>query len=344
MCRFLFFVFFLISQVVFCQNANKNSIKITPLFSGDISIRAMAIDGDKVWYSADNGKFGSFDLQTNDHYKSRIASDSIQPEYRSIAVTNTSVFVASAGKPTLLYKIAKDSKIPRLVYTNDNEKSFCDAMKFFDDQHGLAVGDPINGCLTIWKTKNGGESWKIIDCCSVPAAVEGEAAFAASNGSLVIFKNDAWIFSGGISSRVYHSSDMGNSWSVSKTPIEQGTSMSGIFGGDFYDDNNGFAVGGNYENPNDNQRNKIITVDGGKTWKVIAGNSAFGYASCVQYFPRSRGKKLLCVGSSGIFMSEDKGESWQMIDGSTDFYTIRFIDKKSAILAGKNIMARMDFE
>jgi hypothetical protein len=29
--------------------------------------------------------------------------------------------------------------------------------------------------------------------------------------------------------------------------------------------------------------NKARTTDGGKTWKLVAENQGFGYASCVQY-------------------------------------------------------------
>jgi hypothetical protein len=30
---------------------------------------------------------------------------------------------------------------------------------------------------------------------------------------------------------------------------------------------------------------KARTTDGGKTWKLVAENQGFGYASCVQYIP-----------------------------------------------------------
>ena len=48
--------------------------------------------------------------------------------------------------------------------------------------------------------------------------------------------------------------------------------MTGIFTADFYDAKNGFIAGGDYEIPESKFRNKAITTDGGKTWKLMAEN------------------------------------------------------------------------
>ena len=77
----------------------------------------------------------------------------------------------------------------------------------------------------------------------LPKVFEGEAHFAASNTNIVVKGNDTWIVSGGKKSRVFYSSDKGNSWKVYETPIVQGKQMTGIFTADFYDDKNGFVCG-----------------------------------------------------------------------------------------------------
>ncbi len=341
--NFTFTIFILLSFHAFSQENKNNAVQTKQLISENISIRGIAVDGDLIWYSAENGKFGNVNLKTGEHFKSRVSSDSIQPEYRSIAITSTDVFVASAGIPTLFYKISKSTKIAKLVYRNDDEKSFCDAIAFFDDKTGLVIGDQIDGCLTVWKTIDSGESWQILSCSSLPKALKGEGAFAASNTGLKIYNNHVWIFSGGFVSRVYHSSDFGKSWTVSETPIIQGSSMTGIFGGDFYDELTGYAVGGNYDKPTNNTANKISSDDGGKNWKINSPHSGFGYASCVQYFPKSNGKKLISVGQSGVFISTNKGSTWKKIDDCKDYYTIRFVNKNTAMAAGKNTMVQFDF-
>jgi len=174
--------------------------------------------------------------------------------------------------------------------------------------------------------------------------VEGEAAFAASNTNIVIKGNATWVVSGGKKARVFYSSDKGKSWSVVETPIVQGKQMTGIFTADFYNSSVGFISGGNYEVLNQNFDNKAVTHDGGKTWKLVAQNQGFGYASCVQYIPNSHGKGLISVGASGIYYSEDGGSSWKQWSTDSSLYTIRLLNDNTAIAAGKNKVIRIRFK
>ena len=92
---------------------------------------------------------------------SGIASkDSLLPEFRAIAQTDKNIFILNVGSPALLYKISKDGKHTKLVYTETGEKVFYDSMKFINDSEGIAMGDPVNGCLSIIKTIDGGNTWK----------------------------------------------------------------------------------------------------------------------------------------------------------------------------------------
>ena len=203
------------------------------------------------------------------------------------------------------------------------------------------MGDPTENCLSVIITRDGGKSWTKIPCKNLPQNVEGEAAFAASNTNVIVRGNFAWIVSGGKKSRVFYSSDKGATWKVYETPIVQGKAMTGIFSADFYDEQIGIVVGGDYENQQQNFGNKAITTDGGKTWKLIAEQSGFGYASCVQFVPGGKGNKIVSVGASGVFISIDKGTSWSQLSGDSSFYTLRFLNSTTAVLAGKNKIVRM---
>ncbi len=55
-------------------NTNYLSVQIDTLFQDKISIRAIVIDGNKVWYAADNSKFGFFDLEKNKKIENKIGS------------------------------------------------------------------------------------------------------------------------------------------------------------------------------------------------------------------------------------------------------------------------------
>lgn len=334
------------------QNSKKNKnvpvvfseINIDTLILDKISIRAIVLDKDKIWYAADKGRFGFFDLQSNKKFESVIAKDSLKIEFRSLAKTSKYIYALNVANPALLYQISKDGNETKIVYQENNEKVFYDSMQFWNENDGIAVGDPIDDNLSVIVTHDGGNSWDKINKAKLPKVFDGEAHFAASNTNIVVKGTNTWIVSGGKKSRVFYSSDQGNSWETFETPIVQGKQMTGIFTADFYDEKNGFIAGGNYEVLNQNFENKAITKDGGHTWKLIAENEGFGFASCVQYVPGSNGKGLVVVGASGLTYSSNGGASWVQFSKDPSLYTIRFLDETTAIAAGKNKMIRIRFK
>ena len=314
------------------------------LFSDKISIRAIVIDKNKVFYAANNNRFGNIDLTNKTKFERKITNDTLKIEFRSIAQTATNVFILTVGNPAILYKFSKTDNSKKIVYQENNPKVFYDSMQFYNDTDGIAIGDPIENCFSIITTHDGGNSWQKLSCDIAPELADGEAAFAASNTNIVIKNNKTWLFSGGKKSRVFISNDFCKTFKTIETPIIQGSAMTGIFTADFYDEKNGIIAGGDYEKPMQNFGNKAITKNGGKTWKLIAENQGFGYASCIQYIPNSKGKSLVCVGASGIFYSNDTAKSWTKLSDFKDFYTIRFIDEKTAVAAGKNVLVKLSFE
>jgi photosystem II stability/assembly factor-like uncharacterized protein len=320
------------------------SVKIDTLFTDKISIRPISISDDKVFYAADKNRVGVIDLNKNSRNEYVIEKDNLKLEFRSIAQTSSSIFIANVGNPAFIYKFSKDLQQKELVYEEHNEKVFYDSMQFWNDQEGIAIGDPIENCLCMLITRDGGATWTKVPCSNLPEVNEGEAAFAASNTNIVIKGGKTWIVSGGKKARVFFSSDKGKTWSVNNSPVIQGEAMTGIFTADFYNEKIGFIAGGNYEKPNQNFGNKALTTNGGKTWDLVSENQGFGYASCVQFVPDSKGKQLVSVGANGIYYSSDKGNSWKQFSSDSSLFTIRFINKSTAIAAGKNKMVRLDFK
>lgn len=319
-------------------------VEVDTIFKDKISIRAILVDKNKVWYAANDNRFGYFDLKTQKRNEVLIKNDSLKMEFRSIAQTDDSIFILNVGNPANLFLINKLNLDYKLVYKEIHEKVFYDSMQFFNNKDGIAIGDPITDCFSIIKTQDGGKTWHKISCGNLPKIVDGEAAFAASNTNIVIKKNKIWVVSGGIKSRVFYSENKGKTWQVIETPIIQGEKMTGIFTADFYDPKIGIIAGGNYEKPNQNFGNKALTSDGGKTWKLISENDGFGYASCIQFIPKSNGNQIISVGISGIFYSSNKGENWKKLSDDSTLFTIRFIDSKTAVAAGKNKMILIKLE
>jgi photosystem II stability/assembly factor-like uncharacterized protein len=314
------------------------------LSESKLSCRAILVDTDKVWMGIDKGRYGFYDKKNDTLILKASQFVSNSTEFRSIAANKEFVFILSVGNPAKLLRIDKRTLQETIVYTEENEKVFYDSMQFVDDLNGFAMGDPTENCLSLIKTVDGGKTWKKLPCDNLPKVNSGEAAFATSNTNLIVKGNAIFMVSGGIKSRVFVSHDFGTSWQVYETPIVQGEKMTGIFTADFYNEKIGIIAGGNYLKQLQNWSNKAITMDGGKTWELIADKAAFGYASCVQFVPKSKGKKLISVGGTGLFYSDDFGENWTKISDDKDFYTFRFESKKVFYATGKNKLVRFNIK
>jgi photosystem II stability/assembly factor-like uncharacterized protein len=321
-------------------NAKKSTnIIITKFSIKNSSIRAIKVLNDTTLaFAGSNGFFGIMNASGGFIYSNQIKYDSIHPEFRSIATTKEAIFILSVGNPGLLYQYKNDSL--KLVYKEEGKKVFYDAMQFFDDENGIAMGDPTDSCLSVIKTNDGGNSWHKVPCFKLPKVEQGEAAFAASNTNIRVLNNKVWMVSGGKKARVFYSLDKGGTWKVGSIPIIQGKSTTGIYSVDFYDENNGIIAGGDYTNKFGKSINKAITTNGGKTWNAIAENSAPNYISCVQYRPKSNGEKIMAVSTNGIFYSSNKGENWYKLSNE-GFYAIQFVNKNTVWLSGNGVIAKM---
>ncbi len=344
--------FFLILGVVSCNSNKKekeqlrerehfSTVEIQTLMEDSVSIRAIEIMSGGVAFAGSNGYYGFYNSAENMVKKSRQQYDSIYPEFRAVASTSNDFFMLSAGNPALLYKTGESGQM-ELVYKEEHKKVFYDAMTFWNNNEGIAMGDPVDNCLSIIITRDGGNSWKKLPCDQLPETAEGEAAFAASNSNIAVEGDKTWIISGGMKSRVFFSPDKGKTWEVYEMPIVQGESTSGAYSVDFYDEQNGIIIGGDYTAPEGNTGNKAITSDAGQTWNLISEGEGPGYKSSIRYVPGGEGKEIVAVGFTGISYSADKGETWNELS-EEGFYTIRFLNDTVAYAAGKNRLAKVIF-
>lgn len=353
MKRIIFLLFILI---IGCKSDPKNDqllqasavergpfsqVEVEVLLEDSLSIRAIEIMGKDVAFAGSNGAYGIYNSGQDQVRVSRQQYDSIFPEFRAVAGTSQDFFMLSVANPALLYKTG-DSGEMELVYKEEGEKVFYDAMTFWNDEEGIAMGDPVDNCLSIIITRDGGKSWTKLSCEQLPEAAAGEAAFAASNSNISVQGEKTWILSGGAKSRIYYSPDRGKSWEVFDTPLVQGKSTQGGYSMDFFNEQQGIIIGGDYTAPEDNTANKALTTDGGKTWRLIAEGRDPGYKSSVRYIPGSDGKEIVAVGFSGISYSVDGGKNWKELS-KEGFYTIRFLNDTVAYAAGKNRLAKLKF-
>lgn len=328
-----------------CQKQEFTSVEIETVFADSLSIRAIApLDSDRVWFAANAGRVGLIDngvpkLATIKYEDSLL-------HFRSIAATSEAVFVLSIDNPAVLYKIGfngKEATAIEEVYTERGEGVFYDAMAFWDDTYGIAMGDPVGGCLSVILTIDGGNRWEKISCDNLPQVGIGEAAFAASNSNIALFGDQVWIATGGNRARVFHSPDKGHSWEVFDTPIIQGGAMTGIYSIDFFDESHGIIFGGDWENKDLNEGNKAVTTDGGKTWSLVSNGVGPGYRSSVRFVPGGEGDHMVAIGSPGISYSENGGDDWEELS-EDGFYAIEFVNDSTAFASGRNKIARLVFK
>lgn len=308
-----------------------------------ISIRAIMPMNGGVWFGGTNSKAGFLSFQ-NDSETKIVKLQNEKTDFRSIGNNGKDVLLLNAGSPANMYKLNTYgySCASSLIYSESGEKVFYDSM-FIDiwTGFGIVIGDPTEDCLSILLTEDSGKTWNKIPCANLPKTVEGEAAFAASDTNVKIVNGVIYIISGGKKSRLFKSKDKGKTWEVFDTPIIQDEAMTGAFSMDFYNNKKGIIVGGNYEQQKDNSANKAFTKNGGKTWKLVSVNKSFGYASCVQFMPKSNGKVIYTCGTSGVYYSTNYGKKWYKILEDTDFYTLRFSSDKHIYLAGKNKVTKI---
>ncbi|MEL6590361.1 MAG: oxidoreductase [Bacteroidota bacterium] len=310
------------------------------------SVRAIeAIDEQHAWFAGSGGVYGYSENAGQDWVIDSIREPGLDFGFRALAITKQAIFLLSTGSPALLYRSRDGGKNWEIRYREEHPDAYYNALKFWDQQTGIAVGDPTEAnCLSVLMTRDGGESWFKIPCGELPTLADDEAGFAASNTNIALAGDHAWLVTGGQKARVFHTADKGHSWEVFDTPIQQGGEMTGIYSVAFRDETNGILWGGDWNNKDSAYATKAITTDGGKSWDLIADGAEPAFRSCVQYVPGSEGQQLLAIGSPGMSYSADGGQSWTQLN-QENFYSLRINTAgKSAWLAGRNRVGYMRWE
>jgi photosystem II stability/assembly factor-like uncharacterized protein len=194
-----------------------------------------------------------------------------------VAFSADEAFLMSSGpgEQSRIYHTADGGQHWELQFTNANPKGFFDSIAFWDRTHGVVLGDPIPddaGKLNfeVLMTEDG-KTWHSISPARLPAAMEGEGGFAASNSCIAILGSqdpNIWFATGGKVARIFHSPDRGHTWEVVDTPIVHGSDSQGIFSIAFRDSEHGVIAGGDYKHPEQDGPNLAFTDDGGKTWRL----------------------------------------------------------------------------
>jgi photosystem II stability/assembly factor-like uncharacterized protein len=235
-------------------------------------------------------------------------------QFRDIEATDAGHAVAMAagtGTDSRLYVTDDGGRSWRLSYQNTDPAAFFDCMSFFDPRHGLVLSDPVDGKFRILATRDGGRSWSVLPNAGMPAALPGEAGFAASGECLTTAWHDAWFGTGGsTTARIYHSRDGGLTWDMRTTPLVSGASA-GVFGLAFRTPFFGVAVGGDFAAPTASTAVAAFSYLG-QPWR-LSPTQPTGYRSGVSWVPDTFAT-VLAVGLTGSDVSNDGGLHWTTFD------------------------------
>lgn len=206
---------------------------------------------------------------------------------------------------------------------NSDPEGFWDAVAFpaqdfgmpGDKRTGVLIGDPVRGRFYT-QVMILGHGWSIDDASCVARA--GEAAFAASNSSVVVFGSRRYIIGTGgkggpraLLSPLLAGSNATKGCLEASLPLASGSDSSGAFSLAFRDLKHGLAVGGDYKKPDEPSGTAAWTVDGGRHW-TAASQPPRGYRSAVAW--SSDAKAWIAAGTNGSDISHDDGKTWQPLD------------------------------
>lgn len=293
----------------------------------DASFRGLSVVNEKVVWASGTGGTVVRTTDGGSNWDVIKVQNAEKLDFRDIEAfdANTAYILSIGnGEASRIYKTTDGGKTWKEQFRNTNEKAFFDAIACWNKTNCIAMSDPVDGHYVLISTKNG-ETWQPIVSNKLPAAKDGEAAFAASGTCLITLGDStAYLVTGGSEARVFRSYDKGQTWAVADTPITKGTAGSGIFSIAMRDGKRGIIVGGNYEKPSDKTNAAAFTHDGGRTWQPVTGMN--GYRSGVVFLDN---KTIVAVGTSGSEVSFDRGKTWRSL-GSENL---------NAVAADKKMMA-----
>ncbi|HEV7993214.1 MAG TPA: hypothetical protein VGP25_15430 [Gemmatimonadaceae bacterium] len=284
----------------------------------DVELRGLSIVSPMVvWASGGQGTV-VHTLDGGDHWTRDTIPGASALDLRAITATSaTTAHALSIADSSRIYRTTDGGRTWARTWNATRKGTFLDALRFWDERHGIAMSDPVEGRFLVLTTSDGGASWQEVPAASIPPALRNEGGFAASGSCIAVFGSaDAWIVSGGAASaRIYHSPDRGKSWTVHDTPLRAGAPPAGAFSVAFRDARNGVISGGDYEKPALRGRNLAVTSDGGATWTLTdSASSPAGYRSAVAFVPGTSTHTMVAVGLTGTDVSKDGGRSWTSVD------------------------------
>lgn len=209
---------------------------------------------------------------------------------------------------------------------NTGTDSFTNLVHFFDTNNGVCQGDPASGYFEIYTTSNGGTNWIRVPSANIPAPLPGEYGYT---NNFEVAGGTIWF--GTNKGRLFKSTNMGSTWTVSQSPSTDLGAASGGANYTFKDANNGLLL--------KDDGNLYKSIDGGVTWTAQSFTGPI-FTGDITYIPGT--SKVVCTGSStgtsGSAYSLDNGLNWVGID-AIQHLQVEFLNESIGFSGGFNTNA-----
>jgi len=196
--------------------------------------------------------------------------------------------------------------------------SFANTIYFWDENNGVAMGDPTGTLFEIYTTTNGGTTWTKLTSASVAPAVANEYGYVHLKE---VAGDNIWF--GTSAGRIFKSANKGATWTVVSTPLTDfgGTLSSGKMA--LKDANNAWILS--------DTGTVYSTTNGGSTWNTLP--TVLAQTSDIVYIPGTTSTLIAVGNGSGSVRSGNGGTSWTTIENSNSFVSVAALNT-STVLGG----------
>lgn len=241
----------------------------------------------------------------------------------------------AVAEPAVILKTKDGGKNWFKVFEDTTKGMFLDAMDFVGEK-GIVIGDPIKNKLFAAVAGDHGEKWLTVlnndQKDSLFNLFNGEAFFASSgtNAKLIAEPMELiqiFFVSGGIKSKLFFDAK------TFELPIIQGKESTGANSIDINTKSKkGVIVGGDFANDKDTTLNCVLLDFNNEVKFSHPQKPPHGYRSCVIYITENQ---LITCGTSGIDISNDGGNNWQLISNES-FHVVQKAKKGTAVFLAGN--------
>ena len=289
-------------------------------------ISAGMLDPNALWGMAINADGSIFDgfTRSNDAGQNWFpgtfnAGDGLSMLFAIDATTCWAVF--NTGATQGLYKTVNGGTTWTKKGTAYGASSFANVIHFFNENDGVAQGDPIGGYFEIYTTSNGGETWTRVASANIPTPVSGEYGIT---GNYDAVGDHIWF--GTNKGRIYHSADKGQHWTAALTNFGSAE----VVQPEFASETNGICFRSYLDLGIETVLG--ITSDGGATWTTVNVSGTM-FARYYSYVPGTEATYVSSsggvVGANGVSYSTDGGYTWAALTEGYDFLGTVWLDNET---------------